>query len=108
MAKKLWQKVEDKVCDILGLRKIKFSGGMWPNKEDGEDDYNLIMQAKASNKQVSIHKDAVNDLVKRSLIQNKYPIFAFHIEDVDYDYGQTWVAIPIDEFEKIKEEFIDA
>ena len=102
---KLWRKVEDSVAKALGFRRIGFSGGMWPNKEDIEDDFDFICQAKAtSGKAVSIRRDDVDALVRRSIIQEKTPLFVFHLDGAKYDC-ETWVALPIQEFQKIKENY---
>lgn len=101
---KLWRVVEENVARVLGLKRVAFSGGVWPNKEDVEDDHDFVCQVKATeSKSLSIRKDVINSLVRRGLIQHKVPLFIFHLEQVEFVTGRTWVALPIDEFEKIKE-----
>ena len=104
---KTWRKVEQNIADTLDMKRIAFSGGIWPNKEDAED-LDFIVQAKTTDgKSVSIKAPDINALVRRSLIQHKVPLFVFHIDAVEFDSGKTWVAIPLDEFQKIKEAYYD-
>ena len=95
---KLWYKLENNIAKILGLKRISFSGGIWPNKEDAESiDY--IVQCKATEgKGITIKAEVINQLVQRSLIQHKIPIIIFHIDSVKYDSGKTWVCMPINNF----------
>ena len=97
---KLWFKIEKMVAEKLGLRRIGFSGGIWPNKEDAED-INIICQCKATEgKQITIKGISLKDLYERSLIQHKIPLFVFHIDSMKYDEAKTWIAMPINEFKK--------
>ena len=97
---KLWFKIEKMVAEKLGLRRIGFSGGRWPNKEDAEDT-NIICQVKATKgKQITIKGTDLKSLYTRSFIQHKIPLFVFHIESIEFDEVKTWVAIPINEFKK--------
>jgi len=80
---KLWFKLEEIVAEKLGLKRIGFSGGRWPSKEDVEDE-NIICQCKATEKkQITIKADDLKKLYERSLIQHKVPLFVFHIESID-------------------------
>lgn len=98
---KLWYKVEKLVAEKLGLRRIGFSGGIWPNKEDGED-IDIICQCKATKgKQITIKAVDLKNLYKRSLIQHKVPLFVFHIDAIEYEEAKTWVAMPIDSFDDL-------
>ena len=86
------------VAEKLGLKRIGFSGGRWPMKEDAES-ANIICQCKATaGKQITIKGVALRDLYERSIIQHKVPLFVFHIEDVGYDEAKTWIAIPLENF----------
>lgn len=99
---KLWYKVEKLVSEKLGLRRIGFSGGVWPNKEDCED-IDIICQCKATEKkQITIKGTDLKDLYKRSLIQHKIPVFAFHIDLVKYPEAKTWICIPLGEADRLK------
>lgn len=105
--RKTWRKIEQAVADVLNMKRVSFSGGIWPNKEDAED-LDFICQMKATDgKGVTIKAPDVNALIRRSLIQHKIPLFVFHINSVEFDSGKTWVAIPLDEFQKIKEAYYD-
>jgi len=102
----VWRIVEQQVADALGFKRVAFSGGVWPNKEDAEDDFDFICQMKATEgKGLTIKVDDVNTLMRRSLTQHKKPLFVFHLENAEFSSGKTWVAMPIDEFTKIKEEY---
>jgi len=95
---KLWYKLEKLVAQKLGLKRIGFSGGQWPMKEDCED-INIICQCKATaGKQIIIKSVVLKDLYERSLIQHKIPLFVFHIDSMEYNRVKTWVCIPIDDF----------
>jgi hypothetical protein len=95
---KLWFKIENLIAEKLGLKRIGFSGGKWPNKEDVEND-NIICQVKTTEGiSISIHSTAINDLFERALIQHKVPLFAFHIDKVKYDSAKTWIAMPLEAF----------
>jgi len=93
---KFWYKVEKYVTEKLGLRRIGFSGGQWPNKEDGESE-DIICQIKATKKkQITIKADDLVKLYKRSLIQHKIPVFAFYIDSIEFENAKCWIAVLID------------
>ena len=97
----LWYKVENLVAQKLGLKRIAFSGGQWPLKEDAED-IDIICQVKATEKkQITIKGIDLKDLYKRSLIQHKVPLFVFYIGGIEYDKGKVWVAMPLEDFEDL-------
>ena len=99
---KLWYKLELLVAEKLGLKRIGFSGGIWPLKEDCED-INIICQCKAtSKKQITIRGVDLKDLYKRSLIQHKLHLFVFHVDTVEYESARTWIAIPLEEAERLE------
>jgi len=94
---KLWYKLEKLVVEKLRLKRIGFSGGIWPNKEDGEN-IDIICQCKATeNKSISIKQQDLEQLIKRALIQHKIPIFVFHLDKIKYDSYRTWVSVPLNE-----------
>ena len=86
------------VAEKLGLRRIGFSGGRWPNKEDAEDT-NIICKVKATKgKQITIKGTDLKSLYTRSFIQHKIPLFVFHIESMEFDEAKTWICITIEDF----------
>ena len=99
---KLWYKIENIVAQKLGLKRIAFSGGQWPLKEDAED-IDIICQVKATEKkQIIIKGTDLKDLYKRSLIQHKLPVFAFHVDQIKYEDARTWICIPLAEADRLK------
>ena len=98
----LWYKIENLVAQKLGLKRIAFSGGQWPLKEDAED-INIICQVKATEKkQIIIKGIDLKDLYKRSLIQHKLPVFAFHVDQIKYENARTWICIPLAEADRLR------
>jgi len=101
----VWRIVEQQVADALGFKRIAFSGGIWPNKEDAED-LDFICQMKATEgRGITVKIDDIDQITKRGLIQHKKPLFVFHMENAKYDLGKTWVAMPLQDFKQIKEEY---
>ena len=99
---KLWYKIENIVAQKLGLKRIAFSGGQWPLKEDAEDT-DIICQVKSTKgKQITIRGTDLKDLYKRSLIQHKLPVFAFHLDQIKYENARTWICIPLAEADRIR------
>jgi len=99
---KLWYKIEKMVSGKLDLKRIAFSGGVWPNKEDAED-IDIICQCKATEKkQITIKGTDLKDLYKRSLIQHKLPVFAFHVDNIKYENARTWICIPLVEADRLR------
>lgn len=95
---KLWYKLEKLVAEKLGLKRIGFSGGQWPLKEDNED-IDFICQCKdTENKSISIKVQDLEQLIKRAIIQHKIPIFAFGLEKIKYEDYKVWVAMSLDDF----------
>ena len=96
----MWRRVEEKVCEALGLKRVAYSGGIWPNKEDGEDiDY--IMQVKTTHgKEIRVTLNDINQITKRANIQQKIPLYVIHFDGADYELGKTWVAVPIEHFRR--------
>lgn len=104
MAKPSWKKEEEEIAKALGLRRVKFSGGKWPDKEDGEDDFDYIAQVKGTyGKGISIKVDDINSISKRAIIQNKTPLFIVFFDKSNYELGRYWVALPLDSFKALKE-----
>jgi len=101
---KVWRIVEQQVAEALGFKRIAFSGGIWPNKEDAED-INYICQMKATEgKGLTIKIDDINTLKRRSLTQHKKALFIFHLENAEFSSGKTWVAMPLEDFIDLKKE----
>jgi len=99
---KLWYKIENIVAQKLGLKRIAFSGGQWPLKEDAEDT-DIICQVKSTKgKQITIRGTDLKDLYKRSLIQHKLPVFAFHVDQIKYENARTWICIPLAEADRLR------
>jgi hypothetical protein len=99
----VWRIVEQQVADALGFKRIAFSGGIWPNKEDAED-LDFICQMKATEgKGITIKIDDIDALMRRALVQHKCPVFVFHLERGEFSSGKTWVAVPLDEFKELKQ-----
>ena len=99
---KLWYKIENIVAQKLGLKRIAFSGGQWPLKEDAEDT-DIICQVKSTKgKQITIRGTDLKDLYKRSLIQHKLPVFAFHVDQIKYEDARTWICIPLAEADRLR------
>ena len=86
---KLWYKIENLVAQKLGFKRVSFSGGIWPNKEDCEN-VEYILQCKATEgKNISLKSEVINQLAKRALIQHKKPLIVLHIDTVKYDTAKT-------------------
>lgn len=95
---KLWYQIESKVAKILGMKRVAFSGGIWPNKEDVESTDYIVQCKSTEGKSISLKTTDFDQLIRTSLIQHKSPLFVFHIDSIKYETYRTWVAVPIDEF----------
>ena len=98
---KLWFKVEKMISEKLGLELVPGSGSLtFCNKEDAEN-IDIICQCKATEgKQITIKKEALTSLFKRSVIQHKIPLFVFHIDSMEYERAKTWVCILLEDYRK--------
>ena len=92
---KYWYKIGNFFSKQLGMKRIGYSGAKWPNKEDAENDDFICQIKTTSGKSINIKLQDVEQLISRSLIQHKIPLFVFSFENCKYNTRMTWVSIPL-------------
>lgn len=76
MAKRPWQKKEDKDSSILGAKKTVRSGGIWFMPGDSKSDQFLIDSKDSKHDRFSIPRKMWKKIAKEALMNQRIPILS--------------------------------